>query len=536
MNITSRNYIEYLSIALLVTLYVYLITIIPLGATPNFNSPDETSNYLATKIYADTGRMYYTSEFNGYDTENILHPRHFANYKGKTVFCQFFGLPLTYGTFYGFFGDYLEIIMAIIIGILALYYFVKICNLYKPNSEIYSIIVFLALSPLIYYFNHPYFNATPAIAFFIIGTYNLAKFSIGANYVHFYLSCIMYSVSILFRNNYALYIGLILLIFLFCKYKKDYSTIIKFGLILTTSVTVVALIPIFILNFETYGSILVHGNKVLFESIIRQTETPLAGNNLYTILFPSPVILSVIFKNILRLFVFLTPAITLLSLTSAPKIIHKIKNNPYVALFIIPVTYIICYRGSSNTYLAYAFDYVGFNTSIMRYWLILYFIVGILAFVGIESLSSFIGKKSTLLMLVLVMLSSINCILIAYPDSLIQKQVLLNELGGEADDVLKFYNKDKIIVYGRYADKIYSNHGVLVSNWWPQSDYYTADIISESMSKVQNRTGYTILFDNRGIDIKFIENVNNHLDHNGLVLAKTSTKDIYQLEYTNKAW
>ena len=76
--------------ALLLSLVLYL----PLHGYRVFEAPDENANYLATRLYIDTGDLWYSEDYTELDAENYLHSRHFISYEDKIVPTQFFGLPI----------------------------------------------------------------------------------------------------------------------------------------------------------------------------------------------------------------------------------------------------------------------------------------------------------------------------------------------------------------------------------------------------------------------------------------------------------
>ena len=103
MSLASLKNLLFFSICIgiLLSLVLYL----PTQNNKGFFSPDENSNYLATKLYADTNHLWYVEEYTELDIENYLHPRHFVTLNERVVFAQFFGLPILYGTFYPIIGE-----------------------------------------------------------------------------------------------------------------------------------------------------------------------------------------------------------------------------------------------------------------------------------------------------------------------------------------------------------------------------------------------------------------------------------------------
>ena len=61
-----------------------------------WTSPDETANYIFTKLYAQTGELSITEEYNLY-TEGIMHPRSFRADDDKLKPVSFLGIILIFG-------------------------------------------------------------------------------------------------------------------------------------------------------------------------------------------------------------------------------------------------------------------------------------------------------------------------------------------------------------------------------------------------------------------------------------------------------
>lgn len=119
--------------------------------TVRLNSPDETSNYFFSRLYATTGELKYTEPLLGI-TEHFLHPRSMTGVAGYVVPVSFVGMPLFYGTVGQVFGIptllFLTPLIATIIPFL-FYRFLK--ALFSRRVAIISALL-LVVHPAYWYF------------------------------------------------------------------------------------------------------------------------------------------------------------------------------------------------------------------------------------------------------------------------------------------------------------------------------------------------------------------------------------------------
>lgn len=509
-----------------VLFYLSLISsYIPAGNSNVFQSPDENSNYITTKLYVETGKLYYYTNYSRLDYENYLHPRSFITYNDRVVSTQFFGLPIVYGPIYLFFEDNLDIVLSIVFSLLSLIFFVKTVSLIFPKTEMYSIIAFLSIFPIIYYFNHPYYNATPAISFFIIGFYYLVKFY-KLEYDNCYLlSAFFFSISMFCRNNYGIFIFILLISILINKYNNKMVSVVKYLVVSGVLAVVFAILPTILLNNEMYGSPLLHGNALLNRYII---GLPPSSCGMSAIFFPSPVIPEVVLKNMDRLFLKFLPIVSFLSIIGLLYLIKEKKLNRYCILYIIFFIYLLCYRGSSLTYNAYQFDYIGFNVAIIRYWLIVYIILALFVVGGLLAICKLNKKAVTILCITLLIITSINTLFVGTQYSLIHEYNVLSQLDERASAIQKEIDEESI-VYSQYRDKILSLRNIEVASWWPGT--YDPIKLTDSMARMYENTNYSIYLDReKCVDIN---ELNEILKNENLTLKKTeNVTNLYILTST----
>ena len=77
---------KYFVVILALILILILSSLINIVNPHNIlNSPDEVSNYLTMKEYANSGKMYLQGNYLEQDSNNLLHPRGFLTWENKIV-------------------------------------------------------------------------------------------------------------------------------------------------------------------------------------------------------------------------------------------------------------------------------------------------------------------------------------------------------------------------------------------------------------------------------------------------------------------
>ena len=258
-----------------------------------------------------------------------MDPRHFVTLNERVVFAQFFGLPILYGTFYPIIGDKIAIFWVVIFSLLSFIYFIKLTSLiFGIKSRKYAAVVFLATIPLLYHMNMPYLNMNGGITFFIIGSYYFIKFYQLSKLKECLLASLFFSISIFFRYEFSIFIALFLIITLFIKYKTNLRAYIKPCLINIVIITLLTVIPIFLLNYEVYGNPLKYGMSVLEVYSINREVTPF-----WKIFLPYQVIPEIITANIYRFFFRMLPLVTLLGIFGVISFLKSRIPNQYILLY-----------------------------------------------------------------------------------------------------------------------------------------------------------------------------------------------------------
>lgn len=134
-------------------------------------SPDETANYIFTKLYAQEGRLSISESYNLY-TKDIMHPRSVRSDFGELRPMSFLGIILIYGKIASIFGykiiPFLTPFFAAI-GIVFFYLLVK--ELFNKSNAWLSASMLAVFPPYIFYTARSMFHNVLFTVLLIIGLY-----------------------------------------------------------------------------------------------------------------------------------------------------------------------------------------------------------------------------------------------------------------------------------------------------------------------------------------------------------------------------
>lgn len=134
-------------------------------------SPDETSNYIFAKLYAQTGEIKIQEDYN-LKTKEIMHPRSFRSDAGTLKPVSFLGIILIYGRIANLFGyqviPYLTPFFGAL-GIIFFYLFIK--KVFDKNVALVSSLVLSCFPPFVYYSARSMFHNVLFTVLLLMGLY-----------------------------------------------------------------------------------------------------------------------------------------------------------------------------------------------------------------------------------------------------------------------------------------------------------------------------------------------------------------------------
>jgi len=134
-------------------------------------SPDETANYILTKLYGQEGRLSIYEKYNLY-VDDVMRPRSFRSDHGTIKPVSFLGIILIFGTIVKFTTfkiiPYLTPLFASI-GIIYYYFLIK--KLFNKNIALVSSILLAFFPVYVYYSARSMFHNVLFTVFLVIGLY-----------------------------------------------------------------------------------------------------------------------------------------------------------------------------------------------------------------------------------------------------------------------------------------------------------------------------------------------------------------------------
>jgi hypothetical protein len=518
------NFKNLLFFSVCLILLFSLVLYLPLQGYKVFESPDENANYLTTKLYAEKGQFWYAEDYTELDVENYLHPRHFVTHQGRIVPTEFLGLPVIYGPLYLIAGDKAAIIWVAVFSLISFIFFVKLAGLlFGEKLRSYAALLFFANLPLLFHFSLPYFNAAGSITFFILCSFYLAKFYHLNSNKDLFLTALFFSLSIFFRYDYAIFVGLLFIIVMVNKYKGKLHAYVKPVLMSVLIIALVALAPILVLNYEVYGHPMNFGYNLLEVQSIGREPT-----SIWQFLLPNPVIANIVLTNVYRLTIRLLPLLTLLSIVGLIFYIKVKKLSGYKILYGLLFVYILVYSGSSDTWNAYNLSYIGFNVSIIRYWLIDYVFLALMAVQGFTLLVEKHRKLLALFILAMIV-TSVNVLFISTDRSLL-KFASVGHNNQKIAETVKATIYQNSIIYSDSYDKIFEPLGIKTANWWGREEVYDSGKLTVSMNRVYFNTDYSVYLyaPSSYIDVEVLNDILK--DQNLFLESSQEIKYLYKLK------
>lgn len=493
------------TVSLLLAMVIILIfaTYLPSKDFRSFKTPDENYQYLLMKEYANHGRLFLARNYSVIDVENLLHPRQFVTFNNKIVPFNYVGLPVIYAPFYVFLGEKVKLVLPAIFAILLYSYLTKIAiSLFGEGVRHYTWVGFIACTPVIYYLNYPFFNFTLAFVFFTIGLYYLLLFNRYDKNKYLVLSFLFYSISIFVRYHYILFVLLMFAAVSYTNSRKFMLNFLKF----MNGILFIGLLPIMWINAELYGDPLLVGYTLInLVNEYKPYTNPFESTPL-KYLFPYPIIPEFILKNVVRLIVFFEPALFIFCLVG---LVSFLKENlaklhlKKVLLSTMFISYLIIFTGSSPTWRSFEFEYIGFDISIIRYWILLYIFMSLFLINGIKKIKDQNRLLFVFLVTFLIINSNLSLFVTKGQNLIDESWVLKNQdgMGKMLYDYLKKKEGDNlqnVVVYTDFGDKILSPLGLDVATWWPSWQQpqvnYNPEKISASMVRIHEygKTVYII--------------------------------------------
>ncbi|KKQ54098.1 MAG: hypothetical protein US83_C0002G0057 [Candidatus Falkowbacteria bacterium GW2011_GWC2_38_22] len=134
-------------------------------------SPDETANYIFTKLYAQEGKISFSESYNLY-TKDIMHPRSVRSDSGVLRPMSFLGIILIYGKIASVFGYQIIPYLTPFFGALGIvFFYLLIKELFNKSNAWLSASMLAVFPPYIFYTARSMFHNVLFMVLVIIGLY-----------------------------------------------------------------------------------------------------------------------------------------------------------------------------------------------------------------------------------------------------------------------------------------------------------------------------------------------------------------------------
>ena len=471
-----------------------LLTLVAIGffiGTASFNylaqknyfvkwlSPDETANYVLTKLYAQKSQLSFFEKYNIL-AQDIIHPRSFRSDLGSIKPVSFLGLILIYGKIAGLMGykviPYLTPWFAAL-GIIFYYLFIK--EIFGRKNALLSALLLTVFPPFIYYSARSLFHNVLFVVLLIISLYfamlsvKKSKAMAARGWPEILFAALAGSflgLAIITRTSELIWLTPLWLIVWLANVKK--IGLVK--LIIFISFMLFSLLPAMYWNKILYQSywqggyaemnrsiinIAGAGSAMIKTAAVKRNLTQIKNNIFYFGLQPLKS-LKMFYYYFVRMFYWLFwPA--LLGFILFLQKIKKLEKRHYIFLisyFVISLV-LLFYYGSWDFHDNPDPKSYTIGNSYARYWLPIYLGAMPLASIFLLKLSNIFKKKVfvyglRVLMVILIYFISLRFVLFGSEEGLVKSARNLESMRGEYDKVLVL-TENRAAIITRYHDKLF---------------------------------------------------------------------------------
>jgi hypothetical protein len=260
-----------------------------------WSSPDETANYVFSKLYAQEKKLYFFEKY-GQSAKDIIRPRSFRSDNGFIKPVSFLGMPLLYGSIASKFSyEVIPYLTPFFGAIGIIFYYLLIRKIFGQKTAFISAMLLVFFPVYFYYCARSMFHNIPFITFLVMALYfgikmaerkkppqkHTPTFNSWKNYLRLDLKAtdwmaLFYSslfgmtlgVSLSMRTSEVLWVFPILLILWIANIRK--LGIIK--PIIAVSMMLLSFLPVFYWNQILFGAPLNGGYPEMNRSIFDLTQ------------------------------------------------------------------------------------------------------------------------------------------------------------------------------------------------------------------------------------------------------------------------
>lgn len=243
-------------------------------------SPDETANYTASKLYAETGSLAFFEKYN-LVAKDIIHPRSFRSDWGLIKPVSFLGMPIFYGKIASWIGSASLPYLTPFFGALGLlFFYLLVKEIFGRSNALISTLLASVFPIYTYYSSRSMFHNVLFLSALIAGLYFAVKMSERNNeatshfkkhtrgYVFALLSGLLVGLALTARTSELLWVGPLF----FCLWLFNIRRIGVVRLFLFLYGIFTAFLPMLYWNNVLYGSFISSGYPELNSSLFSLTQ------------------------------------------------------------------------------------------------------------------------------------------------------------------------------------------------------------------------------------------------------------------------
>lgn len=177
-----------------------------------WSSPDETANFIFSKLYAQTGELIITENYN-IIAADIMHPRSIRADYGRLKPMSFLGMILGYGYIAKAFGyKVLPYLTPFFASLSLIFFYLLVKTIFNKSNGLISVFILASFPPFIYYSARSMFHNVFFVSMLIIAAYLLTlafyKFRLKARLkkrlIRFFKKKNKLKQAVMFKKNYKL--------------------------------------------------------------------------------------------------------------------------------------------------------------------------------------------------------------------------------------------------------------------------------------------------------------------------------------------
>ena len=248
----NPKYILVTCSVLFFVIYSYLALISP----DKFVSPDETTNYHFTQLYAQTGELRYSEDLNNI-AEGIIHPRGAVYTDGYVTSGKFIGFQVMNGTIAILIPEIIRFLTPLLAVVGALFFYLLVRDMFNRQIALFSYLLLLVFPTYFYWSSLSMFENISGCAMLIISLRYFFKSIKSGNLSYYVLFGLFLGFSLFIRPDFVFFllpVGVIVL--------WNIKSIKKGHIICAFLVFLVSFAPLLIMNNTLYGSPLLTGQHI----------------------------------------------------------------------------------------------------------------------------------------------------------------------------------------------------------------------------------------------------------------------------------